>query len=480
MRVTIHKTLHFRVSVLFLALLAVVAVGYFMWINWSSQQPTWNEGEQQWLFNSREAEVDSLGSLITIDNSQSILASYATTVSDYDFQLSYFDINGTVVATTHLFGSAQDQMTLSTDLLNSMAAEDWDFNTYPVPTFLGAFENRILDVLVLQDGSYLVSCVLPMSTPDIDVLEEENFDFFMWSIPLILLYAAIVGIVIMTWISRRIGKVKIDMAAFADGDLTHRSADESSDDIGALSRGFNKMAGALEESIDKLKQSEEYRSMLTANISHDLRTPMASLRGWIETFAIRGATMDEDERQKHLDTITSNMDHLEGLIDRLFELTQLESGQIKFQMEEFPLEELARGVLGRFDDAAKRKSVALEFASDDNLPYIKADPMRIAQVLQNLTENALKFTENGSIKISLKAADSGILVEVTDTGTGIPSEDLPHIFERFFTADRSRTHKGTGLGLAIAHRIIDEHGSELTVASTEGKGTTFGFVLTTP
>jgi signal transduction histidine kinase len=478
LKITVHNTLHFRVSALFLALLALVAVGYFLWINWSSTQPVWNEGEQEWLFNSREAEVDSLGSMITIDNSLSILTNYATTVSDYDFQLSYFDINGTVIATTHLFGSAQDQMTISTDLLKSMAGEDWDFNTYPIPTFLGAFENRILDVLVLQDDSYLVSCVLPMSTPDIDVLEEENFSFLMSGIPLILLYAAVVGIILMTWISKRIGKVKRDMAAFADGDLTHRSVDNSSDDIGALSRGFNKMAGALEESIQKLKQSEEYRTMLTANISHDLRTPMASLRGWIETFSIRGASMDEDERQKHLNTITSNMDHLEGLIERLFELTQLDSGQIEFQMEEFPLEELARDVLGRFHDAAERKSVNLEFTSEDNLPFIKADPMRIAQVLQNLTENALKFTESGSVTISLKVATAGILVEVTDTGTGIPSEDLPHIFERFFTTDRSRTHKGTGLGLAIAHRIIIGHGSELTVQSTEGAGTTFGFILT--
>jgi signal transduction histidine kinase len=232
--------------------------------------------------------------------------------------------------------------------------------------------------------------------------------------------------------------------------------------------------------IEQLRQSDQFHRQLVVNISHDLRTPLTSLRGYVETLDLKGETMPAAERERYLGIISANLDHLDRLINHLLQLSELDSGHAEFHLEDFPLEELVGEVLSRFDSLATERGVTLENRSDENLPPVHADPLQIGQVLQNLVDNGIKFCEpGGRVTVDLRREDQSVAIEVRDTGRGIAPEDLPHIFERFYTVDKSRSLKGqsSGLGLAIAQMILAGHGLELAVDSRLGKGSTFRFAL---
>jgi signal transduction histidine kinase len=290
-----------------------------------------------------------------------------------------------------------------------------------------------------------------------------------------------VGWLIMTWLTRRIRSLSDAAADLAAGDLSRRVEALSADDIGLLGRNFNAMAARLEELIEELRNKELFQRQLIANISHDLRTPLASLQGYIETLSLRGAGMDPDEYQRYLGIIGDNLQHLDRLVDHLLQLSRLDAGQARFAVEEFPLPELAEGVLARCAAPAEAKDITIACDCPEDLPMVMADPLQIAQVLQNLIENGVKFgREGGEVLVIVRdQRDGNVEIAVRDDGPGIALEDQPHIFERFFTGDRSRSQKGhsSGLGLAISAMIVAGHGSELTVESQPGHGACFRFRL---
>lgn len=490
-RWTFHRTLHFRIALLFLALLSVVFLTYSWWIEYSMNQALWLPGEEEWYDNRREAEAESLAVHLTpllADSTATAnaLAAYGRAVRGFDAELALIGPDGLVLHTTMPDSLSRVLVYVSPTLLDSMTAEDWDFESYPYPAAIDAYENRINDVVPIFAGgdstaapdAWLVSSFRPLNV-SMEEIERDERTRNLRGAAAILLSSFLGGLVILTWVSRRIRALSLDLAAFRDGDFGHRARGRAADEIGALERSFNSMADRLTGVIGRLRQSEDYRRQLTANISHDLRTPMASLRGYVETLTLRGQDLTDAERERHLRTITSNLDNLEGLIERLFELTRLESGQAEYRREAFSLEELAADVLGRLEPQARAAGVALALDAEAGLPLVFADPLRIGQVLQNLADNAIKFNRpGGEVRVSLRGAAAGVGVEVGDTGIGIGSEDLPHVFERFYTVDKSRGgNTGSGLGLAIAHQIVTGHGGALTVESRVGGGTTFRFEL---
>ncbi len=490
-RWTFHRTLHFRIALLFLALLSVVFLTYSWWIEHSMNQGLWLPGEEQWYDNRREAEAESLAVHVTplfADRAatENALAAYGRAVAGFDAEVALIGADGLVRFTTMPDSLSRVLVYVSPTLLDSMTAEDWDFESYPYPAAIDAYENRINDVVPIFAGgdstaapdAWLVSSFRPINISMEEIERDERTRNLRGAVA-ILLSSFLGGLVILTWVSRRIRALSRDLAAFRDGDFGHRAPGRAADEIGALERSFNSMADHLTGVIGRLRQSEDYRRQLTANISHDLRTPMASLRGYVETLTLRGQELDDAERERHLRTITANLDNLEGLIERLFELTRLESGQAEYRREAFSLEELAADVLGRLESRALAAHVNLGMDAEADLPLVHADPLRIGQVLQNLTDNAIKFNHpGGEVRVTLRRREEGIAVEVGDTGIGIGNEDLPHVFERFYTADKSRSRNtGSGLGLSIAHQIVMGHGGELTVESRVGGGTTFRFDL---
>jgi two-component system phosphate regulon sensor histidine kinase PhoR len=229
--------------------------------------------------------------------------------------------------------------------------------------------------------------------------------------------------------------------------------------------------------LTHLKRLETVRRDFVANISHELRTPIASLKLLAETLK-DGAMSDPTVADDFLTRISVEADKMGQLVDELGELSRIESGAAPLDKQTMDAGALMEAVACRLRPQADRGELTLEVQTAEGLPPVKADAGRIEQVLMNLTHNAIKFTPPGG-KITLKAvpADKGIEISVNDTGAGISGDDLPRIFERFYKADRARSSGGTGLGLAIAKHIVQAHGGEIKAASVPGQGTTISFHL---
>jgi signal transduction histidine kinase len=240
------------------------------------------------------------------------------------------------------------------------------------------------------------------------------------------------------------------------------------------------MAQRIRTQVRDLKEVDETRRELVANISHDLRTPLASLRGYLETLVMKEDSLSAEEKRQYLTIAVEQSARLSMLIAKLFELAKLDAALASAFPEPFPISELAQDVAQKFDLAAKKKRVNLIADFPADTPAVCADVGLIERVLENLVENALKHTEaGGRVSIKLKPGESRVSVEVGDTGCGIAPEHLPLIFDRFYRVEKSRHDQSAGLGLAIVKRILELHESTINVESTPGAGTRFTFNLPT-
>jgi two-component system phosphate regulon sensor histidine kinase PhoR len=227
----------------------------------------------------------------------------------------------------------------------------------------------------------------------------------------------------------------------------------------------------------ELRRLEMIRQDFISNISHELRTPIASVKALAETLH-QGAVEDPSVAKDFLSKINAEADRLAQMVQELGELSRIESGEAPLQKRYINVVETIGHAVDRLRAQADRAGLKLQVDASPDLPKVMADEARVEQVMVNLIHNAIKFTPSGGrITISAKVKDTDILVSVSDTGIGIPADDLPRIFERFYKADKSRTGGGTGLGLAIAKHIVEAHGGRIWAESIEGKGSTFNFTL---
>jgi two-component system phosphate regulon sensor histidine kinase PhoR len=233
----------------------------------------------------------------------------------------------------------------------------------------------------------------------------------------------------------------------------------------------------LFQDLTELRNLQTTRRELIGNISHEFRTPLAAIKVMVET--LRDGAVDEKEAARDfLTRVDSEVDRLTQLVAELTELSRIETGKAELKKEPVDINRLVEEVIGQLNPQAERQrlSISKEFAAD--LPVVPADKDRVRQVIANLVHNAIKFTPaEGRITITTKTLEGSVVVDIADTGIGIPEEDLPHVFERFYKGDRARSGAGTGMGLAIAKHVVEAHGGNIWVESEEGKGSTFGFSL---
>jgi signal transduction histidine kinase len=295
------------------------------------------------------------------------------------------------------------------------------------------------------------------------------------------LFTGILGLILFSFLTRRLKKMTKVVNDFEKGHYASRVEAKSSDELGLLARTFNDMAATIEANIAELKKTDTLRRELIANVSHDLRNPLASIRGFLETLQIKQDSLTEEERQKYITVLLDTTSGLEKLVEQLFELSKLDAKQIQPTYEPFLLKEIVYDVLSKFKLRAENAGILLKADIPDGLPQVYADIALIERVLSNLVENAIRYTpKNGVINISTDVQDKQIIrVRVKDTGSGINQEELPYIFDRFYRVEKSRSEKtgGTGLGLAIAKKIMEVHESTLSVASELNQGSTFSFNL---
>jgi two-component system OmpR family sensor kinase len=299
---------------------------------------------------------------------------------------------------------------------------------------------------------------------------------------LIALAAALTaGLVVFALQTRRLRVLGNVMHRYAgeDGDrsLVIRYTGNTHDEIDALGQQFNAMADKITLQIKELTRMDGVRREMVTNISHDLRTPLTTMRGYLETLQLKHAELSIDEQQQYLQTALSHSQRLGQMVEELFELARLDSCESVVYSEPFSMCELVQDVTQKFQLRAREKSVQLNVSLNPEAPLVHGDIAMMQRVLENLLENGLRHTPaGGSINIGVDVDSGSVVVQVADTGCGIPAEDVPRIFERFYQQDKNRSAgNSAGLGLAIVKRILELHDSVINVSSELERGTTFSF-----
>ena len=281
----------------------------------------------------------------------------------------------------------------------------------------------------------------------------------------------------------RIERVRMGAARIAGGDLEAEIPAEGFDEITELANDFNRMARALEEAAEREREMEKARRDLIAAVSHDLRTPLTATRALIEALADGVADTPETE-SRYLQSARGELAHLSRLVDDLFELARIDAGLLQLSLEEASLHDLISDTISSFQPQADQRGVRLVGEVAGDVDPVLANPSRLQRVLHNLVSNALRHTPaDGTVALRATPEGEEVRVEVADTGEGITAEDLPHVFERSFRGEQSRTRAekddapGAGLGLAIARGLVEAHGGTMDVKSDLGRGSRFRFTL---
>lgn len=300
------------------------------------------------------------------------------------------------------------------------------------------------------------------------------------------LLAGLVSALIISLLTRRLKRLAAVMEKFRQGGFAEQPslhaepAPGPADEIDRLGATFNEMADRILTQMQELKQTDAMRRELLVNISHDLRTPLTSLRGHLEILQLKENNLTPEEKGEYLEIAEKESARLSKLVSKLFELAKLDASQVPFSPEPFMLFELVQDIAQKFELAAANKQITLKTDFPEHLPLVVGDIGLIERALENLIENALRYTpEGGTVTIKLIPGEGDVAVQVSDSGRGIAPEDLPKIFDRFYRGEKSRptSSESAGLGLAIVKRILELHHSSIQVESSPGVGTVFTFRL---
>jgi len=266
--------------------------------------------------------------------------------------------------------------------------------------------------------------------------------------------------------------------SFQEGDLTARIENPEKSDISIFANSFNEMADTIVGNMDKMKSVDLLRRELIANVSHDLRTPLAILKGYVETLQMKQDSLTEVEKQEYLQITHDNVDKLSKLINQLFEYSKLEAEQVSPVKEPFSITELSHDLIAKFKVLAEKKQIQLTLENPEENCLVFADVSLVERALQNLIENAIKYTDpKGKVTLSLQKLEKNIAINISDTGAGIPVSEQPFIFDRYKQVNESAKKPGHGLGLAIVKKIMDLHDTTITVLSKPSEGSSFIFNL---
>jgi len=295
--------------------------------------------------------------------------------------------------------------------------------------------------------------------------------------------AATIGLLVFGLLTRRLKLLSHDIKRVGDSGFDLEPTIEpplAGDEIDNLAQAFVAMSRQIKDQLAQLKENDRLRRELVSNISHDLRTPLSAMQGYLETMLIKGESMSKIDRDRYLEIARRHAVRLGILIGDLFELSKLDSASVTPSLEAFSIPELVQDIAQEFQLEADKKEISLSIALDADSAFTIGDIGLIQRVLENLVRNAIRFTpRGGEITLSIAERPESVTVAVTDTGPGIPEKDIARIFDRFYRAEQGEEARAdsSGLGLAIVKRILDLHDSRITVMSKVDAGTRFEFDL---
>ena len=360
---------------------------------------------------------------------------------------------GPLIDPTSIKGLVQQALLGQKTYMTSMTTDKQNVRLYAT-TFRVPFSNQLLVLVVGQ-----------LTTGVTGVLDTFRYVLVITAVGVIVL-AGIGGLFLASRVLKPVEQITRTAQKIEESDLSQRIAVKNDDELGRLASTLNDMIARLEEAFNRQRQ-------FTADASHELRTPLAIMQA--EATLALSKERTEDEYKKSLETISQESTYMSSVIGKLLFLARSDAGKEQFNFEDVDLKDLITGLSTNVEALASDKGIKFTVDAQENL-VVSGDKVKLRQLFINILENAVRYTPaDGNISVSLVRKDGGALAIISDTGIGIPPENLPHIFERFYRVDkaRSRVDGGVGLGMAIAKYIADSHKGKITVESEVGKGTIF-------
>jgi len=322
---------------------------------------------------------------------------------------------------------------------------------------------------------------IAQSLKSVENLATKYREFYYLIIAIIIFVIIIAWFVLKSWLTDPISELTKAASDISQGDLKRRVAIRTGViEIDELADNMNKMTIALERGYTGIKRMEKVRSEFLGNVTHELKTPISSISGYIETL-LEGAINDKTVNIGFLERALENAHRLEELVTDLVEISRIETGELKMNFEYFNIFDILKNLIKDAKQRNTNKKIKIDLDLPDKKLFVYGDKSRLDQVISNLLSNSLRYTDEGYIKVKANRRDDEIVFSIIDTGIGISQKAIKRIFERFYRTDKARDRQkgGTGLGLSIAKHIIEAHGSKVYVDTVEGKGSTFSFGVTT-
>ncbi len=399
---------------------------------------------------------------------RNILTSMST---DGNIHILVCDTNGEIVLTSDMYGTAYMNATVDPDILQKTSGSEI-FTDIGTMSGLYSGNNYTVGLTTRNDLLEPIAYVyVTTSIENVRMLMDYVRNLFTFLALIVFIFAAVVSYFIVRKMTRPIKQISTASARFASGDFSSRVPVQSNDEIGEMTQAFNNMANSLEK-------SEDLRRDFIANVSHELRSPMTSITGFVD--GILDGTIPKEREEHYLQIVSEEVHRLSRLVSRMLEITVLQSKKVSESSTTFDFCELVGRVCESFEKKAEERAIRINIEFSSRSIFITANEDSLYQVIYNLIDNALKFSKDGSrIDISVSLRGNALTFSSKNYGTEIPKEQLPYIFDRFHKADRSRSRdkSGLGLGLYIAKTIISQHNGKIKATSADG---TVEFSFTIP
>ena len=475
--------LFWKISGTLLLLLALLGVGYFYISSYIAQQ-YYQESIQRLHSGLAENSLTHVKPYIKGEISEGAIKDYlhSAMVINPNVEIYILDEEGNIRTHAAPKGKVKLKKVDLNPIRTFVAAKEKPYILGQDPRHPGS--NKVFSAARIMEADHFMGYLyIILQSEEQAAVSSGLFDSYILKLGanlflLTLVAALVIGLLAIWLLTSKLRNIIQTVRRFKEGDYKARIADEDKSDLPLLSNTFNEMAFTIENNIEQLKAIEVLRRELIANVSHDLRTPLSIMRGYVETLLMKEETISKEERTRYLHIVLNSSEKLSKLVSQLFEYSKLEANQIQPKKEAFFISELVSDIFEKYQIIAKEKGITIALDVPKKLPLVFADVALVERVLQNLIDNALKFTpRDGSVILELKALENDVEIRISDTGQGISEEEQSYIFERYHKATGTGKSKGAGLGLAIVKKILEIHNAKIQVQSKPNQGASFWFSL---